>query len=204
MDSIVDTPGLDADPSAEPLRRWQEDGDHAALNELLTNEISVLKHMIRGRRFSPIEGSASTSDIAQEAVLKLLRTREPPSFAEPRALRAYLWKSAWNLLVSRYEKKQREPLRVDLDEQCALDRFLGAAPAFGDLDREDRALAIGVAMNLLAKDDREMIRLVYFEGTDVASAGSAVGLRREVANTRLVRARRLLASRLSEWSDLIG
>ena len=91
------------DPSAEPLRRWQEEGDPEALNRLLQIEIGVLKHMIHGRRTPGFSGSASTSDIAQEAVMGLLKTKEAPTFAEPRALRGYLWRSAWHLLVKRYE-----------------------------------------------------------------------------------------------------
>jgi DNA-directed RNA polymerase specialized sigma24 family protein len=197
------SPG-EPDPSAEPLRRWQEQGDLDALNELLRTEIHVLKHMIRGRRFAPIAGSAGTSDIAQEAVLRMLKAKTAPSFDDPRALRAYLWRSAWHLLVTRYETRRDRPLEVDLVADSGLDRFLAAAPAFDDLDRAERGAAIGFAMNLLSREDREMIRRVYYDGEDIATAGAAVGLPRAVANTRIVRARRLLASRLSEWSDLIG
>jgi hypothetical protein len=37
------------DPSAELLRRWQDDGDPEALNRLLQIEVGVLKQMIHGR-----------------------------------------------------------------------------------------------------------------------------------------------------------
>ena len=56
-------------------------------------------------------------------------------------------------------------------------------------------MAIGLAMNLLSREDRELIRLVYFEEKDIAAAAAALGLTRDVANTRLVRARRLLATK---------
>src|SRR5262245_27580288 len=103
------------DPSAELLRRWQEDGDPEALDELLQIEVGLLKHMIRGKR-SNLAGSASTSDIAQDAVIGLLKTKSAPNFSDPRKLRGYLWRSAWHLLVKRFDKKRRSPLRVDLED----------------------------------------------------------------------------------------
>ena len=192
-----------ADPSAEPLRKWQEEGDPDALNRLLQLEIGVLKHMIRGRGRGGLAGSASTSDIAQEAVMGFLNTSKPPSFPNPRALRGYLWRSAWHLLVKRFEKKTKMPLRVDLEAPSVLDRFMRAATTLENLDREERAMAFALAMNLLSRDDREILRLVYFENEDIATAAAAVGLSRDATNARLVRARRLLASRLSEWAGLI-
>lgn len=193
------------DPSAELLRRWQEDGDPDALNGLLQNEITVLKHMIRARRIAALSGSASTSDIAQEAVMGLLKTKKAPTFSDPNALRGYLWRSAWHLLLKRLERSRKSlPLLPDVEEPAGLDRFLSSAQAFQDIDRSERAIAVGLAMNLLKDADRELLRLVYFEGQDIASAGAALGLSYEATNSRLVRARRVLASRLSAWADLIG
>jgi RNA polymerase sigma factor (sigma-70 family) len=192
------------DPSADLLRRWQDDGDPEALAQLLQIEVRLLKHMIHGRRYDAASASAATSDIAQEAVLGLLKTKKKPTFTDPRALRGYLWRSAWNLLVRRFDKKQRMPFRVDVDEPAGLDRFMKAAHGLGEMDREERGMAIGLAMNLLKAEDRELIRLVYFEGKDIAAAGAALGLTRDAANSRLVRARRQLAARLTEWADLIS
>jgi RNA polymerase sigma factor (sigma-70 family) len=192
------------DPSAMLLRRWQESGDSEALNQLLRIEIGVLKHMIHGRTASAFSGSASTSDIAQEAVMGLLKTKETPSFSNPQALRGYLWRSAWHLLVKRYEKKQKGPLRVELEDSSGLDRLFRYAPGLKSVDREERAMAIGLAMNLLSHEDRELIRQVYFEEKDTATAAAAIGLNRAAGAMRLVRARRLLAARLAEWADLIS
>lgn len=135
----------------------------------------------------------------------LLKTKEPPSFADPGALRGYLWRSAWHLLVKRYEKHERMPLRVDLEgDSIEADRLFRAVPSLDELDRSERAMAIGLAMNLLSRDDRELLRRVYFSNEDVATAAQAVGINRGAANMRLVRARKLLATRLADWSDLIG
>jgi RNA polymerase sigma factor (sigma-70 family) len=191
-----------SDPSAPLLRRWQEEGDLDALNHLLQVEVGVLKHMIHGRGAGG--GSASTSDIAQEAVMGLLKSKKCPSFSDPKALRGYLWRSAWHLLVKKYEKSRKGPLRIELENSEELDAFLRHAPGLKDVDRAERGMAIGFAMNLLSLDDRELIRLVYFEGKDTATAAAAIGLTRGAGAMRLVRARRLLAARLSEWADLVS
>jgi len=191
------------DPSAEPLRRWQDDGDPDALNELLQIEVGILKHMIRGRKAFSLSGSASVSDIAQEAVMGLLKTATLPKFSDPRALRGYLWRSAWHLLVKRLEKRSKMPVRLELENADALDRFMRGAAALQEVDRAERATAIDLAMNLLTKENRELLKLTYFDCCDIATAGAALGLSRDAANSRLARARRLLAERLSEWSTLI-
>jgi RNA polymerase sigma factor (sigma-70 family) len=186
------------------LRRWQEDGDPEALDQLLQVELGVLKHMIHGRRTGALAGSASTSDIAQEAVLGLLKTEKAPSFSDPGALRGYLWRSAWHLLVKRFEHRKKAPFSLDDEQPGILDQFLIDAPTFDHLDREERVIAIGLAMNLLSLEDRELLRRVYFGGQDVTAAAAETGLTRSAANSRLVRARRLLATRLAKWSGIIG
>jgi RNA polymerase sigma factor (sigma-70 family) len=196
--------GPETDPSAEPLRRWQEDGDPEALNQLLQIEVTILKQMLRSREPGAFSGSAATSDIAQEAVLRLLNVKTSPHFDNPRALRGYLWKSAWHLLVQRFERKKTKPLDLESEDLPGLERFVAMNEGLRGLDRSERSVAIGLAMNFLALEDRELLRLVYFAGKDIAAAADALGLTRGAANSRLVRARRELATKLADWSDLIG
>jgi len=192
------------DPSAEPLRRWQEDGDPEALDRLLQIEVAILKQMLRSRSSSGLSGSAGTSDIAQEAVLKLLRVKTSPHFDNPSAFRGYLWKSAWHLLVQRFEKKRTKPLDLTSEDHPGLRRFASSSEVLQELEESERTLAVTFAMNFLSLQDRELMRIVYFAEKDIATAAAALGLTRAVANTRLVRARRELARKLADWSDLIG
>lgn len=192
------------DPSAEPLKRWQQDGDTEALDRLLQIEVVILKQMIRSRPVSRLSGSSATSDIAQEAVLKLLRVKTNPRFDNPFAFRAYLWKSAWHLLVQRFEKKRTQPLDLGAEVYPGLKRFVASSEVLQELEESERTLAVTFAMNFLSLEDRELLRLVYFAEKDIATAAEALGLTRGVANTRLVRARRELARKLADWSDLIG
>lgn len=192
------------DPSEEPLRRWQNDGDLDGLDLLLRNEVSLLKEMIRRKGHGALLGSVSASDIAQEAVNGLLKNSRVPTFENPAAFRGYLWTAAWRLLTHRFERRRLAPLDLLEAPSAGLERFLAGATQLGGLIAEERKVALNVAMNLLAKEDRELIRRVYFEDEDLTTAASAIGLKTEVANTRLVRARRLLASRLMAWSELVS
>ena len=189
------------DPSVDLLRRWQEEGDADALNHLLQREVGVLKEMVHGRA-AGLSGSASTSDVAQDAVLGLLQVEASPSFSDPKQLRAYLWRSAWHLLTKRYAKRQKTPL--ELESSPAVDRVLQHAPALANVERSERLVAIALAMAVLSHEDRELIRQVYFEEKEVGETAATLGLTRGAAAMRLVRARRLLAERLTEWADVIG
>jgi RNA polymerase sigma factor (sigma-70 family) len=188
----------------EPLRRWQEHGDLEALNELLRIEISILKQMIRARRVRGATPGVATSDIAQEAVLRLLKVQTEPTFDNPRALRGYLWKSAWHLLVQRCQERRTAPLDLESEDLPGLERLVAASEGLRGLDRTERSAAIALSMNLLDAEDRDLIRLVYFADKDIETAGQSLGLTRGAANSRLVRARRRLGRALADWTELIG
>ena len=181
-----------ADPSAEPLRLWQDKGDLEALNELLRIEVSILKQMIRSRKsgWPPARSRRRTSPRRPCCgCSRCSRTRASTIRAR---LRGYLWKSAWHLLVQRFEKKRTVPLDLESGDLPGLERLVAPTRACGGLDRSERSAALGLAMNLLAREDRELIRLVYFSEKDIEAAGERSGITRGAANSRLVRARREL------------
>ena len=64
--------GAGADP-AELLDRWQSNGDVEALDQLLQQEVRVLRAVIRRRAGTMLGASAGSMDLAQEAVMRLLR-----------------------------------------------------------------------------------------------------------------------------------
>ncbi len=137
--------------------------------------------------------------------MRFLRQEEPPRFADPRQLRAYLWKAAWNLLVDRMREVPR-PVLLSLDPGGSAAG--GEAPAttggFSSVERRDGSLAIRLALNLLAAEDREILDLVYLRGFAISAAAGELGLSHGAANMRLVRARRSLAVKLKHWAELVG
>lgn len=186
----------------ELLRRWQESGDTAALDELLRTEIASLKDAISARGRDLMGSSASASDIAQEAVLRLLQVDTLPHFADPGALRGYLWVTAWRLLLQRIRRPYRRKAAIDLGASSQLPPELVASPASGDA--AEAASALDFAMNLLPEDDRALLHDVYFEGRKIADVARAQSVSDSAIKMRLLRARRTLAGRLAAWEDVIG
>jgi RNA polymerase sigma factor (sigma-70 family) len=183
------------------LRRWQEEADTDALDELLRFEVGVLKQRLRGR---PTGGdpAASVSDLAQEAVFRFLRLDSAPHFEEPRQLRAYLWKAAWHLLVARVRESGRVT-RLSGSESGGLDGLAQTTGGIGALERREGGDALRLVVHLLRPVDREILELVYFDELGIDGAALELAVDRSVANTRLVRARRNLGQKLLKWSELI-
>jgi RNA polymerase sigma factor (sigma-70 family) len=189
--------------SADLLRRWQEEGDHDALDALLRQEIEALKDLVAVRGRDLMSSSASASDIAQEAVLRLLQLETPPRFSDPGALRAYLWVTAWRLLLQRIRRPYRRRKDVDLAASSQLPPELVGLPGTAVEDRE-AASALEFAMNLLPEADRDLLHRVYFDGARIADLARVESVSESAIKMRLLRARRVLAARLAAWEDVIG
>jgi RNA polymerase sigma factor (sigma-70 family) len=199
-----DPPPVDADArNRELLARWQDAGDHDALDELLRAEVDVLAKRLRARG-PAVSASHSASDLAQEAVLRLLRLDETPTFDDPRSLRAYLWTSAWRLLANRAQRPGRGLVRLSDADSGSLSGMLGVTGGMGAMARDDQRTALEVVVNLLDENDREALSLVYFRGLSVEDAARTAGVTRNAFDQRLMRARRRLAERIVDWADVVG
>jgi RNA polymerase sigma factor (sigma-70 family) len=191
------------DPSARWLQRWQEGGDIDALDELLRIEVQALAARLRNRGRGLLRPSVSASDLAQEAVLRMLDLEEAPEFKEPRELRAYLWTAAWRLLLNRGQARGRSV--VPLSKAPSADGgFVGeGGGGVSEAERGERHAALNVVLNLLRDEDREVLELVYFQHKDVERVAQELGLQRAAAEMRLSRARRRLAEKMVRWSDVV-
>jgi RNA polymerase sigma factor (sigma-70 family) len=198
-----DPPPDDADTHAL-LEDWQRTGDQDVLDRLLRVEIGRLKGVIRGRGGSLLKRSLAATDVAHEAVLGLLRVKTPPKFDNPAALRAYLWKAAWRLLLARLDRKGGKPVRLDGTATNGMQEFLATTGGMAAAHDSDRTLALEMAMNLLKPKEREILELVYMKEMDIPGAADTLGITKDAANMRVVRARRRLAEKLVGWAELIG
>ena len=196
------TPG--GDPSAELLVRWQEDGDREALDALLRIEVELLKQRLRARQGAQLSPSLSASDVAQEAVLNLVRVRAAPSFAVPAALRAYLWKSALHLLAGHHARAGSALERLEADVSRGASAALATTGGLGGVESEERALALELTLQLLEPDERRILLLVYFEELPLEGAALRLAISPEAAKKRLQRARTRLAAKLGDWSELVA
>lgn len=192
------------DPAAALLQKWQQDGDRLALDELLQLEVRKLQDRIRIKGRHALGGSVSATDVAQEAVLALLKQDETPRFDHPAAMRSYLWRTAWNRLVDRMRGPDRRLLRLDRSRSWAFGPALQATGGMSTLETADQNIALQVVINLLQPQDQEVIDLVYFRQWTLPQVGDKLGISKEAAGMRVSRARRQLMEKLLDWNDLIG
>jgi len=194
----------DAGRSGELLRLWQRDGDRESLDQLLRIEVALLRDRIRRKGANLLSPSVSSSDVAQEAVLNLYKVREAPTFEEPAALRAYLWRSALRLLARHAESAGRRDVELDATRSQAFATALATTGGFSAIDRNERDCAIELALSLLQPADREILDCVYARAMTVEAAARELSITNEAAKKRVARARRRLAEKLGDWSELIG
>lgn len=185
------------------LGKWQEDSDPVALDELLRTEVLIIKDLIQAKGQGMLLGSAGASDIAQEAVLKMLEVESIPKFADASALRGYLWVTAWRLLLQRVRRPYRRKLSIDSGTSS---QPLSQLEARGGENPEaaDERSALAFAMNLLPSEDQQLLHAVYFEGRSISDLCAQTSLSESAMKMRLLRARRSLAARLTSWEKTIG
>ena len=199
----MNDPGPLPDAAARLLQRWQQQGDVDALDELLRGEVQALAARLRSRGRGLLRPSTSASDLAQEAVLRMLDLDEAPVFDDPRELRAYLWTAAWRLLLNRGRARGRSAVPLSRAPSADAGLVLEGGGGVSAAERAERHAALDVVMNLLRDEDREVLELVYFQHFDLERVAQELGLQRAAAEMRLSRARRRLAEKMAGWSDVV-
>ena len=147
--------------------------------------------------------STSASDLAQEAVLRMLDLEEAPEFKDPRELRAYLWKAAWRLLLNRGRARGHSAVPLSRAPSADKGLVLEGGGGVSEAERAERNAALNVVMNLMRDEDREVLELVYFQHLDIERVAVELGVQRAAAEMRLSRARRRLAEKMVGWSDVV-
>jgi len=199
----VTSPDPTSDPSAQWLKRWQEDGDVDALDELLRVEVHAIAARLRQRANGMLRPSTSASDLAQEAVFRMLRLEETPQFTDPQQMRAYLWTAAWRLLINRGRSRHHRVVPLSQAQSADMGLVLSGGGGISEAERADQSAALSLVMNLLRSDDREILELVYFQHFDIAQVAQKLGLERAATEMRLSRARRRLAEKMVAWSEVV-
>lgn len=192
------------DPSTDLLERWRAHGDRDALDALLRIEVETLSRELRRRQGQRLPPSLSASDVAQEAVLGLLKVKDAPTFDGPAGLRAYLWRSALRLLAAHYERAGARLEALDATASRAVGEALATTGGLSAVEDDERALALELMLHLLEPDEQRILALVYFEQVELDAAAERLGISYEAAKKRLARARTRLASKLGDWSELVG
>lgn len=106
----------------------------------------------------------------------------------------WLYRTARNLVANEIRRQQRDQ---------ALARRLAAQPDAVDTDLGEliaERMAVTAALRNLSENDREVLRLVQWEGLSVADAAKVMGCSRSAFKVRLHRARRRLSVAVSSPS----
>jgi RNA polymerase sigma-70 factor (ECF subfamily) len=153
--------------------------DERAFLELYARTAVALRAYIVRTLGNPTDAD----DLVQEAYLRLLRTPVPVGDAQ--ALRAYLFRTASNLVVDRHRARKHEaaeavPERASHDPDAAL------------------KLDVGRLLGRLKPRERQLIWLAHVEGADHTEIASMLGLRYGSVRVLLARARSRLARLLRD------
>lgn len=181
-------------------------GDEQALHQLVAEHLPWIEAQVRRRMSPATRRDGDTQDFVQEALLDVLR--DGPRFAidDPAAFRALLVRIVENNLIDRMRYLQRE--QRDYRRQRALpsDSVLVLdAPARSVTEpwvragRNELQDWMRLALELLAPDDREAVRLRDWEGLTFAAIGEQLGIGEEAARKRYQRA----LPRLAQKVDLL-
>lgn len=185
------------------LERWQREGDVDALDELLRGEVLAIAARLRKHGRGLLGASESAGDLAQEAVVRLLDREQPPRFETPGGLRAYLWATAWHLLLRHAQHPGRRVFCLDRGSSSSLANALSATGGLSRVDGGDMHRSLEVVVNLLHSEDRDVLTHVYFEGLSVDDCARRMELTKAAVEMRLTRARRRLLERVASWAEVI-
>ncbi len=137
--------------------------------------------------FQYLKNAADADDMAQTALVKLLRAEKP--FNDEQHIRNWLIRVTINE-CKRYLASPWRRCTAPIDEY---------AETLGFETPEQSALF--AAVMALPQKYRVPIHLYYYEDYSVREVAEALGLRESAVQTRLLRARRKLKETLEDWND---
>lgn len=168
---------------------------HAAEDDLAS------RYWDRVRMFAlrRVHDAAAAEDVAQEVLRRVTDALRAGRLEDPAALPGYVFKTALYVCLHHGRSAGREGR--------ALDRFAGAAPgattedALTRLISAERRITVRLALQRLSADDRDLLRLVYFQQLEPVEIARQLAVTPETLRVRKHRALRRLADALGEPDD---
>ena len=141
-----------------------------------------------------VSGREIAEDVAADTFAVAWRRRDRiPDPALP-----WLYAIAAHVIANQYRSTRR---RRDLDMRLAQE-IVGPAPGSDPAESLDRRDAFSAAFALLAEPEREVLRLIAWDGLDTRDAARVFGCSPGAFRVRLHRARRKLAKQLEATGHL--
>lgn len=190
------------DHAAELLGSFQETGDAATLDLLLRLEIAKLKTRIQRRYGSLLTPTRGASDVAQDVAAGWIQVARRTSFENPTALRGYLLRAAFRLLIRNARRHAARPTMVGVDDEGTDPESPALGPIAAAIANADRT-AFQLALATLPQDQRLLLERVYLGQIDIKVAADELGIAHDAAYKRAQRGRVALAGRLAAWSRVL-
>ncbi|MFG0317924.1 MAG: RNA polymerase sigma factor [Planctomycetota bacterium JB042] len=189
--------GEDTSDLVERSRR----GDEAALHLLLLRELDWIRGMVSRNLGGIVRRLDDTSDVVQEAVVRVLRNGPRISIADRAQFRALMSKvvlSTLRSLANRYRAAKRGHDRCadGFDPDHASGGRAGPGRPYTGPDvravRDEEGAWIVLARDLLSLEDQDALHMREWEGLAFADIGRRLGVSEDAARMRCVRATRRL------------
>jgi len=169
------------------------DGNEAAFRSLVDRHLPGVLALARRM----LRNEAEAEDVAQEALLKLWRSRDALEVGLY-GLKPWLRRVVSNLCIDKMRSSQRLTVTDDVPEQAE------PAEQLAQLEAQDASRRVEGAIKVLPDRQRTALTLFHYEGLSQIEVGRIMGVSDEAVESLLARARRTLKEALrNEWRELL-
>lgn len=173
-------------------------GDDQAFTQLVEHYQAAAFAMLR-RILGP---SGSVEDLAQEAFLRVWRSRE--RYQPQGKFTTFLYRITYNLALNRLRDDKRKPLYAlpQAEDGTSLEPEddLGSAPEQG-ADDADWSTLIQRALADLPENQRAAVVFQHYDGLELHEIGEVLGISPQAAKSLLHRARTRLRTLLTPYRE---
>ena len=197
-------PGRDMDDADTRilLERWH-DGDRSAVEALVARDLPWICDYVRLRLGPLLRGRAETADYVHDALLEVFDYVPRFVTGDRASFRALLSRMLENHLRDAHDHHaaaRRTPLRerpMPSDSVLDLDRPQRSVTQPGSAaERNEQAAWVRLAIELLDREDRQVLLLREWHGLEFAAIGERLGVGESAARMRFQRALPKLARQL--------
>lgn len=181
------------EPEDAALLAGAADGNEAAFRSLVDRHLPGVLALARRM----LRNEAEAEDVAQEALLKLWRSRDALEVGLY-GLKPWLRRVVSNLCIDKMRSSQRLIVTDDVPEQAE------RAEQLAQLEAQDASKRVEGAIKALPDRQRTALTLFHYEGLSQIEVGRIMGVSDEAVESLLARARRTLKEALrNEWRELL-
>lgn len=186
------------------LSRWH-DGDRKGLEDLLDRDREFVVGYVRQRAGPKLLRKAELDDYVQEAMVQALQYCPRFLISDRDQFRGLLARITENILRDHAVSHRRLRRDTERERSVPTDSVLQLDPPQASVTRPSEAAQrqddkgwIRLGLELLPRDDRQIVRLREWEGLSFAEVGEALGIATDAARMRFQRVLPKLAKLVRE------